>query len=73
MSGSSGTYTTAELRTLYNAVRKLEVMLRQYYDGSANATKPGRFSEAEIDTQIAAVTAAVTAVTAAGTAVTPNE
>lgn len=62
MSLVSGTYTTAKLSTLYNAVLKLEVMLRPYYTGSATATKPGRFSEAEIDTQIAAVSAAITAV-----------
>ena len=64
MSLASGTDTTNELRTLYNAVLKLEVMLRPYDDGSATATKPGRFSEAEIDTQIAAVSAAITAVNA---------
>lgn len=64
MSLASGTDTTAELRTLYNAIIKLEVMLRQYADGSATATKPGRFTEAEIDTQIAAVSAAITAVNA---------
>lgn len=64
MSIASGTDTTAELRTLYNAVLKLEVMPRQYDDGSATATKSGRFSEAEIDTQIAAVSAAITAVNA---------
>ena len=57
MSLASGTDTTAELRTLYNAVLKLEVMLRPYDDGSATATKPGRFTEAEIDTQITAVNA----------------
>jgi hypothetical protein len=64
MSVASGTDTTAELRTLYNAVLKLEVMLRPYDDGSANATTPGRFSEADIDTQITAVSAAITAVNA---------
>lgn len=64
MSLASGTDTTAELRTLYNAVLKLEVMLRPYNDGSATATKPGRFTEAEIDGQITAVSAAITAVNA---------
>ena len=64
MSLASGTDTTAELRTLYNAIVKLEVMLRPYGDGSATATKPGRFSEAEIDTQITAVSVAITAVNA---------
>ena len=61
MSLATNTDTTAELRTLYNAVLKLEVMLRQYDDGSA---KQGRFTEAEIDAQIAAVTAAITAANA---------
>ena len=69
MSLASGTYTASELRTLYNAVLKLEVMLRPYNDGSATKTKPGSFSEAEIDEQIAAVSNAITAVTAAVTAV----
>lgn len=64
MSLASGTDTTAELRTLYNAILKLEVMLRPYDNGSATATKPGRFTEAEIDTQITAVSAAITAVNA---------
>ena len=35
MSLATNTDTTAELRALYNAVLKLEVMLRQYDDGSA--------------------------------------
>lgn len=64
MSLASGTDTMAELRALYNSVLKLEVMLRPYDDGSATATKPGRFTEAEIDTQITAVSAAITAVNA---------
>ena len=64
MSLASGTDTTAELIILYYATSKLEVMLRPYAYGSATATKPGRFSEAEIDTQITAVSAAITAVNA---------
>ena len=67
MSLATNTDTTAELRTLYNAVLKLEVMLRQYDDGSAtdaSATKPGSFTEAQIDTQITAVSAAITAANA---------
>ena len=67
MSLATNTDTTAELRTLYNAVLKLEVMLRQYDDGSATGganAKQGRFTEAEIDAQITAVTAAITAITA---------
>ena len=62
MSLASGTDTTAEIRTLYNAVLKLEVMLSPYDNGSATATKPGRFTEADIDAQITAVNAAITAV-----------
>ena len=64
MSLASGTDTTAEIVALYKAVAKLEVMLRQYDQGDATATKPGRFTEAEIDTQITAVSAAITAVNA---------
>lgn len=62
MSLASGTDTTAEIVALYKAVAKLEVMLRQYNQGDATTTKPGRFTEAEIDTQITAVSAAITAV-----------
>lgn len=67
MSVASGTATTAELKTLYNAALQLEVMLREYDDGRAtggNPIKPGRFTAAQIDTQITAVTAAITAVNA---------
>ena len=56
--------TRAELVTLYNAVFKLEVMLSQVVDGSATPAAPGRFTAAEIDTQITAVSAAITAATA---------
>lgn len=62
MSLATGTATDAEIDALYVAVAKLEVMLRQYTDGSANATKPGRFAFADIDTQITAVSTAITAI-----------
>ena len=62
MSVVSGTATTAELVTLYREVAKLEIMLREYNDGSALNTKPGRFTQASIDTQVSAVSAAITAV-----------
>lgn len=65
MTIATGTGTTAELVTLYQKVAKLEVMMRQYNDGSASLGKLGRFTAAEIDTQIDAVTAAITAVNAA--------
>lgn len=64
MSFASGTATNAEAITLYNAIVKLEVMLRQIKNGDRRPTDPGRFTQAEIDTQITAVSAAITAVNA---------
>jgi hypothetical protein len=64
MSLATGTGTDAEIVALYVAVAKLEVMLRQHYDGSALYTKPGRFAFADIDTAITAVSDAITAVNA---------
>lgn len=67
MTVASGTATTAELRTLYRAVAQLEIMLRQANDGSGrggNPAFPGRFTPAQIDAQITAVSAAITAVNA---------
>lgn len=57
----STTATQAEFRTAYNTVVKLEIALRQYYDGSATPTKPGRFTEAEVQAAIDAVQAATAA------------
>lgn len=65
MTIATGTGSTVELVALYRAVAKLEVMMRQYDDGSASLGKLGRFTAAELDTQIAAVSAAITAVNAA--------
>ncbi|HVH93272.1 MAG TPA: hypothetical protein VM783_18045 [Candidatus Acidoferrum sp.] len=67
MTIASGTATTAEIQTLYNAVLTLESMLREFDDGRAlgGATpKVGRFTAAQLDTQISAVSAAITAVNA---------
>ena len=67
MSVASGTATTAELVTLFDKVSELEIMLRPYKQGDATggATgKDGRFTKAQIDTAIAAVSAAITAVNA---------
>lgn len=67
MSVASGTATTVELRTLAEAVYKLEVMLAPYLSGAAQggATgNDGRFTKAQIDTAITAVSAAITAVNA---------
>ncbi len=67
MSVASGTATTAELNTLYDAAFNLVIMLRAVkqgdgYGGATPAT--GRFTPAQIDTQITAVSAAITAVNA---------
>lgn len=56
--------TRTELVTLHKTVAQLEQMLRQVVDGSGAPATPGRFTAAEIDTQIAAVSAAITAATA---------
>jgi hypothetical protein len=64
MSVASGTATRAELVTLSVAVQKLEIVLRQVTDGYGSPTRPGRFTPAEIDTAITAVSTAITAVNA---------
>jgi hypothetical protein len=69
MTVASGTATRAELVALKKAVYNLNIMLRQYDDGSAGkagtvSTYAGRFTPAEIDTQISAVSTAITAVNA---------
>lgn len=64
MSIATGTATLTEIRTLYEEVYKLEVMLRPYNQGDATAARPGRFAVADIDTQITAVSSAITAVNA---------
>lgn len=52
--------TRAQLNAVYENTAKLEVMLRQYNDGSASKDKPhGRFTVEEIDTQVAALRAAL--------------
>lgn len=67
MSVASGTATTAELVTLAEASYKLYVMLSPYQQGDATggaSGKDGRFSKAQIDTAITAVSTAITAVNA---------
>lgn len=67
MTIASGTATRAELVTLKKAVAQLNIMLSQVDDGSASknlTTYTGRFTPAQIDTQIAAVSTAITAVNA---------
>lgn len=55
----STTATQAEFRTAFEAVLKLHICLRQYHDGSATPTKPGRFTEAEVQAAVDAVQAAL--------------
>lgn len=64
MSLASGTDTLTELRTLAKEVGKLSDMLQPYRQGDATATRPGRFTEAQIDAQITLVSNAITAVNA---------
>lgn len=56
--------TRPELVTLSDAAYNLHIMLRQVLDGSATPAAPGRFTAAQIDTQITALSAAITAATA---------
>lgn len=56
------TATQVELRAAHQAVYKLEIALAQYSDGSATPTKPGRFSEAEVQALVDAAQAALAAV-----------
>lgn len=60
----STTATQAELRAAHTATVKLEISLRQYADGSATPTKPGRFTEAEVQAYIDAAQAALAALEA---------
>lgn len=60
----SATATQAEFRTASDAVQKLSIQLQQYYQGSATPTKPGRFTEAEVQAGIDAVQAALAALEA---------
>lgn len=60
----STTATRAELVTLKKEVDLLGIMLRQVNDGSGAPATPGRYTAAQIDTQITAVSTAITAATA---------
>lgn len=65
MTVAGGTATLAELNTLYEATLKLEIALRAFRngDGKADGTN-NRFTPAQVDTYISAVSAAITAVNA---------
>jgi hypothetical protein len=53
----STTATAVEFRTASEDCQKLNIMLQQYYQGSATATKPGRFTEAQVQAAIDALQA----------------
>lgn len=57
----SATATQAEFRTAWETVVKLQICLGQYSDGSATPTKPGRFTEAEVQAAVDACQAALAA------------
>ena len=60
----STTATQVEFAAAYKAAVQLEVALRQYADGSATPTKPGRFTEAEVQAFVDAAQAALLALEA---------
>ncbi len=60
----SATATQAEFRTAAEACIKLDNMLAMYFSGAATPTKPGRFTEAEVQAGIDAVQAALAALEA---------
>lgn len=65
MTIAAGTATVAELNTLHDACTNLAIMLRQVKDGSGKADGTNaRFTPAQMDTAVAAVTAAITAANA---------
>ena len=66
MTIATGTATQPELKTLHDACVNLVKMLQPIQQGDypGTATSSGRFTAAQIDTQITAVSAAITAVNA---------
>ena len=64
MTFATGTVTTAEAVTLTNACEKLIKALKEIYSGQCPPTAPMRNTVAELDTMVAAVTAAITAANA---------
>lgn len=67
MSVATGTGTTAELAALWEALCKAEIAVQAYAFGTATggaSGKQGRFTYAEVDAALTAVTAAITAVNA---------
>lgn len=66
MSFATGTATAAECVTLHDACQNLSIALRSIKQGDAppTSTSTGRFTAAQIDVYVAAVTAAITAANA---------
>ncbi len=65
MSVATGTATRPELITLHDACYNLAIMLRQNKDGTGKPDGSNtRFTAAQIDTQITAVSAAIAAANA---------
>lgn len=60
----STTATVAEFRTASEDCQKLCIALQEYYQGSASPTKPGRFTEAEVQALIDAAQASLAALEA---------
>lgn len=64
MTFASGTATRAEAVTLYKACINLEIALQQIVQGDSLPNVGGRFTAAQIDTLVTAVSAAITAANA---------
>lgn len=65
MTIAAGTATVTELNTLHNACVNLSIMLRQVVDGSGKADGTNaRFTPAQMDAAVTAVSAAITAANA---------
>lgn len=65
MTFATATATRAEAITLHDAAYNLSIALRQIKDGSYPASvNTGRFTPAQIDTLVSAVSAAITAANA---------
>jgi hypothetical protein len=65
MAADLSTASRAEVQTLYASVVKLEIALRQIVDGSGSPARPGRFTEAQVNTLADAVETALTAIAGA--------
>lgn len=58
------TATRAECVTAFTALENAAIMLRDVVYGSGTPAAPGRFTAAQVDAQLTAVTAAITAINA---------